>query len=106
MIDTHTNVVYTVHIIGRNLTALPYGSGDDGKSGFVRGWWNNGEPFVIPSNPSMYSLTVLWDGVEPPVCVGELASDSNGDCRVDLLDLSVLAAEWMLCDRIYDVMCP
>jgi hypothetical protein len=33
-----------------------------------------------------------------PVCITPIASDLNGDCRVNLQDFSVMAADWLECN--------
>jgi peptidyl-prolyl cis-trans isomerase A (cyclophilin A) len=43
------------------------------------------------------SATVTLQG---PVCADKLAGDANGDCRVDLADLALMAQNWMECNSM------
>ena len=40
-----------------------------------------------------------------PVCPVKLPGDANGDCYVNLLDVAVLAANWLDCNNLMDVDC-
>ncbi len=40
-----------------------------------------------------------------PVCPVKLPGDVNGDCYVNLLDVAVLAANWLDCNNLMDVAC-
>jgi len=86
--------LYVVNIIGYNLDAIPY----DGTSGFgqVKGYWNDDTVFLIDLLAERdYGFINLYDGVIPLVCEDKPGSDSTGDCKVDMADLSKLAAEWL-----------
>jgi hypothetical protein len=38
-------------------------------------------------------------------CRQKFKSDLNGDCYVDLLDLAILASEWLGCGNPFDLSC-
>jgi Leucine-rich repeat (LRR) protein len=40
-----------------------------------------------------------------PGCKAVMSTDVNGDCRVNLSDLAMLAADWLKCNHIYEEMC-
>ncbi|MBI9019292.1 MAG: hypothetical protein JEZ07_18725 [Phycisphaerae bacterium] len=47
---------------------------------------------------SLASKSLLGVGNPEVHCVSYPRSDANEDCKVDLLDLTILAAEWMMCN--------
>jgi hypothetical protein len=57
-------------------------------------------PTIRAKNPN---LTVFqYD----PGCQTLRKADANDDCQVNLLDLAVIASEWLKCNHIYEEMCP
>ena len=40
---------------------------------------------------------VVLEGVEIAACPEEPAGDANGDCRVNMLDLALVAESWLSC---------
>jgi hypothetical protein len=87
---------YEIDIIGYGLDAIPYG----GAFGYgqVNGYWNDDTPLSIDlDDKALYSHVVLYDGVIPPKCVNQLESDLSEDCKVNLLDFSKMALEWLDC---------
>lgn len=57
-------------------------------------------PTIRAKNPN---LTVFqYD----PGCKTLRKADANDDCRVNLMDLAVIASDWLTCNHIYEEMCP
>ena len=83
-----------IGIVGYDLSAVPYG----GQTGFgeVTGHWNDTINFTIPlGNSEAYPFIVLYDGVIPPECSNKPESDLSGDCKVNFVDFSKIASEWL-----------
>jgi hypothetical protein len=40
-----------------------------------------------------------------PGCKAVMSGDLNQDCRVNLADLAMMAANWLKCNHIYEEMC-
>ena len=83
-----------LNIVGYDLIANPY----DGiyEYGQIRGFWNDSTFFVIDlRSPETYGSVVLYDGIVPVQCTNRPDGDISGDCKVDMADLSRLAAEWL-----------
>lgn len=55
-------------------------------------WWAYDGNHHHPVDTEVYSAKAT--------CSGSLAGDLNNDCRVDLLDLSLMAGEWLHCNRL------
>lgn len=52
---------------------------------------------------SKEEVAALYVGVRPgTICAPPLEGDANNDCRVDLLDLAILSAEWLECTLFPD----
>ena len=51
-------------------------------------------------------IAALYLEVEDYVCMGGLQYDLNGDCFVDLEDLSMMITQWLDCTRYGDSSCP
>jgi hypothetical protein len=41
-----------------------------------------------------------------PLCLNSVPNDLNGDCRVDLADFALLAANWLKCNLVPESICP
>ena len=56
--------------------------------------WTGGTDFTIEYG----NWFLIKDGVEVEVCLEEnrIAEDLNSDCKVNLLDLAIMAENWML----------
>lgn len=53
---------------------------------------------IVPTNDSNVPLTpikITSVTILSPVCIEKLAGDIDGDCRVDLNDFAMLAADWL-----------
>ncbi len=95
--------VATINIIGYDLEAVPYG-GVHGK-GQVSGHWNDDSAFLInfggdepgedPGGEEVYEVIELYDGVLPTDCIKQPTSDLNDDCKVNFIDFSKMAVEWL-----------
>jgi hypothetical protein len=57
-------------------------------------------PTIRANNPKL--AVFQYD----PGCKTLRSTDANQDCRVNLLDLAMIAAEWLTCNHIYEEMCP
>jgi Leucine-rich repeat (LRR) protein len=57
-------------------------------------------PAIWVSNPGL--IEFLYD----PGCKTTSKADVNGDCHVNMLDLTVVAEEWLDCYHLYNSMCP
>jgi hypothetical protein len=83
-----------IGFIGYGLDMVPYG-GSEGY-GQLTGYWNNDVYFSIDfMNRRTYSSLTLYDGVIPANCVSKPISDLSGDCKVNFIDLSKMAFEWL-----------
>jgi hypothetical protein len=52
-----------------------------------------------PGNNSIYyTLIGYFRNTDEPICLKYLDSDINKDCRVDMVDLTHLAREWLECN--------
>lgn len=84
-----------IGIVGYNLSKVPISSESSGE---VTGNWNDDTPFSIPFiGEYPYPLVVLYDGIIPANCIKKPESDLNDDCKVNLVDLSKVASEWLDC---------
>ncbi len=57
-------------------------------------------PTIRANNPN---LTVFQ---HDPGCQTLRITDVNQDCRVDLMDLVMIASDWLTCNHFYEKMCP
>jgi hypothetical protein len=74
--------------------------------------------WTVPSLSSELCLIRICDGSDPLICdmsdavfiiypcQAEIIGDLDHDCYVDLLDVSLVAANWLLCANPYDITCP
>jgi hypothetical protein len=86
-----------IGIIGYNLSAVPYG-GNWGY-GQIVGNWNNHTAFSIGLwTTRAYANVKLYDGIIPTDCTNRPDSDLSGDCKVDFIDFSKIALEWLECN--------
>ncbi len=93
-----------VSIIGYDLTAVPYG-GDYGH-GQITGNFNDDSAFSIPLwGFGTYPIVVLYDGVIPADCTDKPKSDLNNDCKVNFVDISNVASEWLDCGLTPQTAC-
>jgi len=51
---------------------------------------------------NLYLTSFIYD----PNCRNDLASDANNDCIIDIEDFAIMASEWLVCDYIYQELCP
>jgi len=49
-------------------------------------------------------MNIRYDG-ECPICVTPPPADLNGDCRVNLIDLAILASQWLTCGLDRQELC-
>ena len=57
-------------------------------------------PQIEDNNPHLTSFK--YD----PNCQNNLAGDANDDCIIDIEDFAIMASEWLVCDYIYQELCP
>jgi hypothetical protein len=57
-------------------------------------------PAIRANNPNL--KVFQYD----PGCKTLRSADANQDCKVNLMDLAVIASEWLTCNHIYESMCP
>ena len=85
---------FMLNIIGYSLSAIPYGG--DYSYGQINGTWNNDVSFSISLDGEViYSKITLYDGVIPANCINKPESDLSGDCKVNFIDFSKIADEWL-----------
>lgn len=84
-----------INVIGYNLSAVPYGG--DFRMGEVTGYWNDDTPFSFTLGYGTYSYVKLYDGIIPLNCTNKPENDLNNDCKVNLVDFSKMASEWLHC---------
>ena len=71
-------------------------------------YWSNPAPDSSSRVTDTYSkrqdrfgfrIAARIDVIEPaPICLGYPIADLNGDCMVNLIDLSIMASEWLMCN--------
>ena len=67
---------------------------------------NEPVPFDLDGNARIFNQTVDMGAYELGVhCPVPLASDSNGDCKVDFLDFAQMALDWLKCNRMPQSAC-
>jgi hypothetical protein len=116
---THTITWKTTDGAEMDQVMIEY-SADNGQNWRqISPWWNTGsyrwDPLpVVDSNQCLVRLSSLDDpavsGTSDETftifqCSKQLSADLNGDCYVDLLDLAILAADWLECGNPFDPDC-
>jgi hypothetical protein len=48
---------------------------------------------------------VRMNSVDNNACLEEIEGDANGDCRVDVSDLALMAQNWLSCNLEYQQLC-
>jgi Leucine-rich repeat (LRR) protein len=71
-----------------------------GTAALTKETYLNHIPMIWKNNPK---LTIFrYD----PGCQTSRSTDVNQDCQVNLLDLAMIASDWLTCNHIYEEMCP
>ena len=64
----------------------------------IKGNWHDSTPFSVAlSFPINIDNVVLHEIPPPSACINPPLSDVSGDCKVTLVDIAMIAAEWMHC---------